>query len=128
LAGLVARVGDALEGRPAAPARLETQTNYGRFILRAYALEPAADGGAAAFGVQIEKHLPAPVRMVRSAAFRRLTPREQDIGRLLSTGFSYPRIAELLGVEPSTVVTHVRNLADKLGVTGREEIVRALCA
>lgn len=127
LASLVARVREALRGGLTTPARLETETQYGRFVLRAYVFESDAGDAKSTFGVQIEKHLPAPVRMVRSARFRALTPREQDIGRLLATGHSYPRIAEVLGVEASTVVTHVRNLGDKLRVSGRDEIVRALC-
>jgi DNA-binding CsgD family transcriptional regulator len=127
LAGLAARVADGLRGGVSAPARCETVTAYGRFILRAYAFE-GGDGPAAAFGVQIEKRLPAPLRMARSAAFRALTPREQDIARLLASGASYPRIAAMLDMRASTAVTHVRNLSRKLGVAGREEIVRALCA
>lgn len=128
LAGLVERVLDGLRGGLGAPARLETTTRYGRFVLRAYAFDSAPDASTGLFGVQIEKRLPAPIRMVRSEAFRALTPRERDIARLLATGCSYPRMAETLGLGASTIVTHVRNLGQKLGMTSREDIVRALCA
>ena len=128
LEGLAARVVDALQGGAAAPARLETTTPYGRFVLRAYAFDSRTDGEPRTFGVQIEKRLPLGVKLFRSPAFRGLTAREQDIARLLATGLSYPRIAELLDLSASTVVTHVRNLGQKLGHASREDIVRALCA
>lgn len=115
-----------LTGQPAPPARLEAVTVYGRFVLRAYALE-ATMFAPQAFAVQIERRLPLGLKMFRSPAFRALTPREQEIARLLSTGLSYPRIGEMLGLVPATVVTHVRNLGQKLGVATREEIVQALC-
>jgi DNA-binding CsgD family transcriptional regulator len=127
LAGLAEQVVAGFAGVSSAPARQESVTAYGRFVLRAYALE-AQEAPPRAFGVQIEKRLPIAIKMFRSALFRGLTPREQDIARMLSTGLSYPRIAGLLDLGASTVVTHVRNLGQKLGVASREEIVRALCA
>jgi DNA-binding CsgD family transcriptional regulator len=125
---LVGALSDSLSGAAARPARLDTITPYGRFVLRAYALEPQTDGPTGRVGVQIEKRLPISLKMLRSPAFRALTGREQDVARLLATGLSYPLIAERLGLGASTVVTHVRNLAHKLGANSREEIVSALCA
>ncbi|WP_372785504.1 LuxR C-terminal-related transcriptional regulator [Phenylobacterium sp.] len=123
---LAARVADAVAGVQAAPARLETVTTYGRFVVRAYALDASADDGVRAIGVQIEKRLPIGVKMLRSQVFQALTPREQDVAQMLSTGLSYPQIAERMNLGPSTVVTHVRNLGQKLGVGGRDDIVDAL--
>jgi DNA-binding CsgD family transcriptional regulator len=128
LEGLAERVAAGFQGVSTPPARLESVTAYGRFVLRAYAFEPGGDVLPRSFGVQIEKRLPLGVKMFRSTRFRDLTPREQDIARLLSTGLSYPRIAAILDLGASTVVTHVRNLGQKLGVASRDEIVRALCS
>jgi len=128
LEGLADAVMAGVQGVSSAPARHETVTAYGRFVLRAYAFEAPHDGPPRSFGVQIEKRLPIAIKMFRSTLFRGLTPREQDIARLLSTGLSYPRIADILELGASTVVTHVRNLGQKLDVASRDEIVRALCA
>ncbi len=125
---LAGRVASALEGAGGGPARMDTVTPYGRFVVRAYALDGDADGGAQAVGVQLEKRVPAPLKMLRSPLFRALTPREQDVAQMLGEGHTYPQIAGRLGLGPSTVVTHVRNLGQKLGVGGREDIVSALCA
>jgi DNA-binding CsgD family transcriptional regulator len=122
---LAERVLGALHGEPGPPARFDAVTAYGRFVVRAYAFD--ADPAPKLFGVQIERRLPLEVKMFRSPIFRALTPREQDIARMLPGRLSYPQIASRLGLGPSTVVTHVRNLADKLSVASREEIVAALC-
>lgn len=54
---------------------------------------------------------PSPALTVRRA---RLTPRELEILRLVSTGWGTMRIAENLSISPHTVRNHVRNLRHKL--------------
>jgi predicted ATPase/DNA-binding NarL/FixJ family response regulator len=51
----------------------------------------------------------------------RLTPREQDVLRLLVEGRSNPEIAAALFVSPRTAETHVTHILAKLGVTTRAE-------
>lgn len=128
LRDLAERVDDGLAGRGGGPARMDTVTAYGRFVVRAYALSANTEGEARTVGVQIERRLPVGLKMLRSPLFRTLTPREQEVARMLATGLSYPVIGDRLGMGASTVVTHVRNLGQKLGVGSREEIVGALCA
>ncbi|WP_296458179.1 helix-turn-helix transcriptional regulator [Phenylobacterium sp.] len=128
LATLAARVDDGLAGAGGGVARSDTVTAYGRFVIKAYALDANTEGEARTVGVQIEKRLPVGLKMLRSPLFRALTPREQEVARMLATGMSYPVIGDRLGMGSSTVVTHVRNLGQKLGVGSREEIVGALCA
>jgi DNA-binding CsgD family transcriptional regulator len=125
---LAGRVDTGLAGAAAEPARMDTVTAYGRFVIRAYALSGNTEGEPRTVGVQIEKRLPVGLKMLRSPAFRSLTPREQDVARMLATGLSYPLIGDRLGMSVSTVVTHVRNLGQKVGGGSREEIVSALCA
>ncbi|MBI1199028.1 MAG: hypothetical protein GC203_14305 [Phenylobacterium sp.] len=128
LSDLAGRVGRALAGGGGAPARMDAVTPYGRFVIRAYALDPNEGDAASTVAVQIERRLPVGLKMLRSPIFRSLTPREQDVARMLPSGLSYPQIGDRLGVGASTVVTHVRSLGQKLGVGSREEIVSALCA
>jgi DNA-binding CsgD family transcriptional regulator len=56
---------------------------------------------------------------------KRLTPREDEIARLLSTGASNLAIAEKLGISISTVETHVKRVRAKLGIRGRSRIALA---
>ena len=46
----------------------------------------------------------------------RLTPREIDILRLISRGYTYARAAERLGLSAHTVATHIKKIYRKLGV------------
>ncbi|MFD8964120.1 AAA family ATPase [Streptomyces sp. NPDC059568] len=50
-----------------------------------------------------------------------LTPREQDVLRLVAAGHSNRRIAEELYISPKTASVHVSNILAKLGVSGRTE-------
>lgn len=56
-----------------------------------------------------------------------LTPREQQILRLLATGAGTQEIAAFLSISATTVRTHVRNLLQKLRAHSRiEAVMRAL--
>jgi len=48
-----------------------------------------------------------------------LTPREQEVLRLLAEGCSNREIAEALYIAPRTASTHVGNILQKLGLTSR---------
>ena len=52
-----------------------------------------------------------------------LTPREQEICRLLAYGHTNVEIAEQLHISNRTVQTHRRNILTKLGLSGRAELV-----
>jgi DNA-binding CsgD family transcriptional regulator len=52
-----------------------------------------------------------------------LSPREQEIVRLVSTGHPNKAIARKLDISQHTVNTHVRRIFDKLGVSSRAEMV-----
>jgi two-component system response regulator NreC len=53
-----------------------------------------------------------------------LSPRENEILRLLAEGYSSKEIAEKLVVSPSTVHTHRNNLMSKLGLSNRRELIQ----
>ncbi|MFC6061346.1 LuxR C-terminal-related transcriptional regulator, partial [Streptomyces ochraceiscleroticus] len=50
-----------------------------------------------------------------------LTPREQDVLRLVAVGRSNRQIADALFISPKTASVHVSNILAKLGVSGRGE-------
>lgn len=51
-----------------------------------------------------------------------VTPREQEIIRVILTGLSNQEIGKQLGISRETVKRHVRNIYDKLGVSTRMEL------
>jgi DNA-binding NarL/FixJ family response regulator len=53
-----------------------------------------------------------------------LSPREQEVVKLIAEGLSGREIAELLQISPRTVERHRANLLDKLGLQDRVEVTR----
>lgn len=52
-----------------------------------------------------------------------LTPRERDVLTMISRGFSYREVAELLSISAQTVPVHARNIYRKLEATSKTEAV-----
>jgi two-component system response regulator NreC len=53
-----------------------------------------------------------------------LTPREEDVLRLLAQGYTNAEVAETLVISIKTVETHRAHILDKLGLRKRAELVR----
>jgi DNA-binding NarL/FixJ family response regulator len=87
-------------GSPISPA-------IARHLLRRFQSEPAATGTTAIAGDRAPS----------------LTQREIEVLRLISKGFRFGEIAELLGISTHTVTTHVRHLYAKLEVSSRSAAV-----
>ena len=51
-----------------------------------------------------------------------LTPRQQEVARLVAGGFSNKQIAQRLDISRYTAETHVRNILERLGAASRSEI------
>ncbi|MFH8627582.1 ATP-binding protein [Streptomyces vietnamensis] len=66
-----------------------------------------------------EKQAPAPAEPGEDGFG--LTPREQDVLRLVAAGRTNRQIAEELFISPKTASVHVSNILAKLGVAGRGE-------
>jgi DNA-binding NarL/FixJ family response regulator len=58
-----------------------------------------------------------------SERFHRLTPRQQEVLRLLALGMSNRKIASMLDISESTVKVHIRSIMTQTGVTNRTQIV-----
>ena len=57
------------------------------------------------------------------ASAHTLSPRELEVLRLVSLGWSTPRIASDLGISPHTVRNHIRHFRHKLNATTKLEAV-----
>ncbi|MEV1044773.1 AAA family ATPase [Streptomyces sp. NPDC049916] len=78
----------------------------------------ADDGAAAPTGPTATEETAAATAAVESFG---LTPREQDVHRLVAAGHTNRRIAEELFISPKTASVHVSNILAKLGVSSRGE-------
>lgn len=68
--------------------------------------------------------LPAREAMITDEGYDVLTPREQEILRLLAEGLSVKEIAERLSISPKTVENHRSNVMSKLELHSVVELVR----
>jgi DNA-binding NarL/FixJ family response regulator len=55
-----------------------------------------------------------------------LTPREQDVTALTCLGYTNVQIAYKLGLSPTTIKTHIRNILKKFQLHGKGELRVAL--
>ena len=67
---------------------------------------------------------PAKETKITDAAYGALTPREQEVMRLLAEGLSSNKISEKLFISPKTVGNHRNNILSKLGLHSTMELVR----
>jgi len=85
------------------------------------------DAGAELWARRAQDELRAAgARLPRVASGAPLTAQEQRIARLVADGLSNKEIAARLVVSTKTVEGHLRNIFEKLGVTSRTQVARAL--
>lgn len=66
---------------------------------------------------------PAPTRRSVDSPLEQLTPRETDVLRALTRGYSYEETGTLLGITRNTVGQHIKQIYAKLAVNSRSEAV-----
>jgi DNA-binding NarL/FixJ family response regulator len=62
-------------------------------------------------------------RPAGASAAPALTPRETEILHLISRGYTYQEVADLLSIMMSSVQTHIKSMYRKLAVNSRSEAV-----
>lgn len=99
---------------------------HGYFRWRAYALEAHAPGMPTHMALHVERRLPLAAQLFRAPRFLALSARERDVALALAHGRSREETANALGVSPSSVVSYVRSLYRKLGVSQAKDVAGAL--
>ena len=71
-----------------------------------------------------QRFIPESVQqMIRPNDFEILTPREVDVFKLISSGYSNQEIAEELVIELKTVKNHINNMYSKLNMSSRYQAI-----
>jgi len=68
--------------------------------------------------------LPEKTAQIKDIGYESLTPREQQVMRLLAEGISIKEIAEKLFISPKTVENHRTNIMSKLEIHSAMELIR----
>ena len=70
---------------------------------------------------RLGQRAPAPPRQRRAGS---LSPREEQVARLVAAGLSNPEIAQRLYLSPRTVTTHLQNMYSRLELRSRAALTR----
>lgn len=119
-------VAAAANGLPTLPPSLNLNNRWGRFQLRAYALNAHETGVPFQTSLYVEKQLPVTLRVFQAPRFLALSPRQREVALHILAGRSYTEIAAEMGVKPSTVTYFTRQLYMKLHISRQSELLPAL--
>lgn len=119
---VVARARALAAGREGPAARARVRTRSGRWIVLHASCTKDADGQVAGAALIIDRARPVEVAPLIAAAYQ-LTPREREIAAHVARGSATGVIAAALHLSPHTVRDHLKAIYEKVGVTGRGELV-----
>lgn len=109
------------------PPVLRLRNQWGKFVLRAYWLEPT-DGTEPTrrIGVTLERRVPRALALRGKIESLPLTGREKQFCLLLSRDPSGRDLSDAMGLAPNTVISHQRSVYAKLCVHSRAELLAEL--
>ncbi len=104
---------------------LSVKTRTGRWLTLQGALTEARPGHPSQNMIVIEPTGPRRIAWLKAAAYG-LSPREREIVDLVLRGASRKQMAATLYISEYTVQDHLSNIFDKVGVRGREALIKHL--
>lgn len=104
---------------------LNVKARSGRWLTLQGALTEAASGSPSQKMIVIEPTGPKQIAWLRATAYG-LSSREREIVNLVLRGASRKQIATTLYISQYTVQDHLSNIFDKVGVRGREALIKRL--
>lgn len=119
--GVVARARAIAHGRANAPARMRVRSPRGRWLVLHATCLRDLEGDPGSVAVVIEPARGEEIAPIIVEAYA-LSPREQEITRLIARGAGTAHIAATLFVSPHTVRDHIKTIFEKVGVSSRGEL------
>lgn len=98
---------------------------WGRFVFRAHWMERFAVERAL-LAIEIERQLPMALQLAHAVQALPLSVRQRECCMLVARGFSYAVIGARMGVTTNTAISYARAAYDRLGIGGREDLVKHL--
>jgi DNA-binding CsgD family transcriptional regulator len=106
-------------------SRLHVRARSGRWIALYASLTEPSDGRPSETVVVIEPAKPEKVAWLNVAAYG-LSPREEEVVKLVVRGLSNRQISKELFISENTVQRHLSNIFEKVGVRGRKGLLKRL--
>jgi DNA-binding CsgD family transcriptional regulator len=125
--GVVARARAVAAGRASGPARARLRSPRGRWLVLHATCLRDLEGDPGSVAVVIEPAQGAEIAPIIVEAYG-LSPREQEVTRLVARGVGTAEIAATLFVSPHTVRDYVKAVFEKVGVSSRGELTAKLFA
>jgi len=119
--GVVARARAIAQGRANAPARVRVRSPRGRWLILHATCLRDLEGDAGSVAVVIEPAHGEEIAPIIVEAYA-LSPREQEVTRLIARGVGTAEIAATLFVSPHTVRDYVKTIFEKVAVSSRGEL------
>lgn len=104
----------------------EDDNGWGQFIFRGYWLHRTNPFCESMIAISSEHLEPVSLKIFRNADQLGLTAKEIEICVDVIMGNSYAEIAKKRFITQNTVITHIKNIYDKLGVENRSTLIRRL--
>lgn len=125
---LCARVGEILDLRPSEPWQDWVQVSDGSELTIEMVVLASENGafGPLVLAILREVAGPSGQRVDEFVSLHQLSPREQDVLRLLVQGHNTTGLANRLGISPHTVRDHLKNVFKKTSTRSRSELLSAL--
>ncbi|MDB5525632.1 MAG: helix-turn-helix transcriptional regulator [Rhizobium sp.] len=108
------------------PPALYRRNQWGGFSARAYRLDATEASQANLVGINLTRHIPLALRLMRLASVRELPRREKEVCLKLAEGRTVPEIAAALSMSNNTTVGHVSSLYQRFDVNSREKLMVSL--
>jgi DNA-binding NarL/FixJ family response regulator len=105
--------------------RVRVQARSGRWLTLHGSLSEPVDGRPGETVIVVEPAKPEEVAWLNVAAYG-LSPREEEVVRLVVRGLSTKGISKALFIAENTVQRHLSNIFEKVGVRSRRELIKRL--
>lgn len=114
-------------GEPLPVPQINVCNAQGWFSLRATRMAAATGEGARqAVALHVTRHAARGARLLSALHALALPQRQHELAWWLARGLPEPQIAERMGISLNTVVYHRRQLYNRLGLQGRQDLLRSL--
>ena len=124
---LIKRLLNLSKGLNTEPPLLTYANKWGKFRITAYFMEPVASSQINSYiNFQLDHYKPSKVLLLESVESQKLTARQKDVCLNIGLNMQYWEIAEKLGIAKSTVVTHKKEIFDRLGIKSRNQLLNRL--